>query len=116
MKNLTEYGYSITEYEEKNIVPVLIEIIKEHHGKINAINSKNILQKLSEKGYKLIDVRLRKCVKYIQINVLVKWIVANNDGFFFTEDVKDIQDQISGLKHREEAISHVRIAFETSLL
>lgn len=105
----------LTDYERDTLVPLIIKGLRAHQGKEQAITSKQICKALNDQGYKINDVSLRKCVKHIQRNGLVLWIIGSGDGFYYTTDPKDVQDQIASLRGREAAIRGVREALEQSL-
>lgn len=105
----------LTDYELTVLIPVIIQGLRHHEGSGKAITSSKICKRLTEKGYKVNDVILRRCIKHIQKNHLLNWIVATGSGFFYTKDIRVVMDQIHSLRGREEAICAVRIALETSL-
>ena len=115
LKLFEEETSSLTDYEVNTLIPAIIRGFKQHKGAEKAITSKKICEGLTRNGFKVSDVRLRKCIKYIQRNNLLTWIVATGEGFFYTEDPSIVKSQIESLRGREEAIRSVRIALEASL-
>jgi hypothetical protein len=115
LKLFEEQTKPITDYERNTIVPLLISGLKARNGKDKAITSKEICAALKAQGYKINDVSLRKCVKYIQRNSLLEFIIASSEGFYYTNDPKEVEDQIASLRGREAAIRSVREALEESL-
>lgn len=105
----------LTDYELTALVPVIILGLRHHKGSAKAITSSKICKRLTEKGYRINDVTLRRCIKHIQKNKLLNWVVATGNGFFYTDDIRVVMDQIESLRGREEAIRAVRIALESSL-
>lgn len=105
----------LTDYELNTLIPAIIRGFKQHKGIEKAITSKKICEALTKNGYKASDVKLRKCIKHIQRNHLLNWIVATGEGFFYTEDPQIVKSQIESLRGREEAIRSVRIALENSV-
>lgn len=105
----------LTEYEINVLIPVLIKGLKLHVGKENAITSHQICLSLKKGGFKISDVTLRRCIKYIQFNQLLRWVIADESGFFLTSDIELVKKQIESLRGREEAIRAVRISLEKSI-
>lgn len=106
----------LSDYEVNTLVPIIIRGLRSHYGPNAAITSQQMCIALRDKGYRINDVTLRKCVKYIQRNRLLNWIVATANGFFYTEDPRLVKDQIESLRNREDAIRSVRMALEQSLV
>lgn len=115
LKTFENETMPLSDYERIVLVPVIIRGFRSHEGQDKAITSPEICKLLKEKGYKISDVKLRRCIKYIQRNDLMSWIVATGNGFFYTNDINIVRDQIESLKGREEAIRSVREALELSI-
>lgn len=115
VKTFEAHTQPLTDYETRVLVPVIIRGLRSHEGPDSAITSAAICDALRKKGYKISDVTLRRCVKYIQRNDLLNWVVATANGFFYTQDPRIVKEQIDSLKSREEAIRTIRSALERSL-
>lgn len=113
--NFETHTKPLTDYELTVLVPIIIQGLLHHKGSAKAITSSKICKSLTEKGYKVNDVTLRRCIKHIQKNHLLNWVVATGNGFFYTDDIRVVMDQIHSLRNREEAIRAVRLALENSL-
>lgn len=106
---------TLTDYERTVLVPVIIRGFMLHECQEKAITSTEICRRLKTKGFKISDVRLRKCIKHIQRYNLLKWIVGTGTGFYLTKDPDVVKSQIESLKGREAAIRSVREALEQSV-
>ena len=100
----------LTEYEEKELVPVVARGLAAKRGRHNAVTNKYICEKLTDKGYKIDGIRLRKVVNYIRIKGIVKCLIATSNGYYVAENRKQIEDYTASLKGREESIHAVRVA------
>lgn len=109
------YTKPLSDYEINTLVPVIIKGLQRHQGKDNSITSRSIVSQMASKGYKITDVKLRRCIKYIQYHNLLSWVIATESGFYSTNDPKEVQMQIESLRGRENAIKDVREALERSI-
>lgn len=106
--------YKHTNKEIEVYVPKIIRVLRSH-GKNNPIKSKDICELFQAQGFNIKDSVFRKCIKYIQMNGLLKFIVASECGFYYTKSIKSIQEQIESLRSREESIKQVRKSLENQL-
>ena len=74
LKGFEEYTAPLDEYEQKVLLPLLIQGLKTKVGKENAITNPAIVSKLKEKGYKIEEPRVRKLISYIRINDLIHYL------------------------------------------
>ena len=118
IETFENYTQKIPEYLTLTVIPFIVEYLKENTlGETTAIKSNELTEIIYEKTkISISDVILRRCIKYIQANALVNWIVATQKGFFYTEDISVVQKQIKSLKSRESAIRNTREHIEKSLL
>lgn len=104
--------------EEKILVPILIDILKDKHGIDKAIISDELCQLLSPytkifaKPIEIGGARLRKMINYIRMNDLLIGLVASNKGYYITHKPEEIKAYISSLSGRERAIRRLRIHVE----
>lgn len=105
----------LTTYQLDTLIPAIIAGLKQHPGKGSAITSAEIVKAMVNKKYQISDVTLRRCIKHIQMNNLLSWVIACENGFYYTTNKEDVIKQIESLKGREEAIREVRIQLEKSL-
>lgn len=100
----------LTDYEEKVLVPVVARGLAAKRGRKNAVKNKYICERLTEKGYKIDEIRLRKVVNHIRIKGIVKCLIATSNGYYVAENRKQIDDYTASLKGREDSIHAVRVA------
>lgn len=105
----------LTTYQLDTLVPAIIRGMKCHYGKERAITSAKIVKLMVGHGYKISDVTLRRCIKHIQTHNLLTWIIAGENGFYYSRDPDEVKKQIESLRGREEAIRSVRESLEHSL-
>ncbi len=116
IENFKSYTKPLTDYEVNTLVPVIIKGLKNHQGKDNAITSREIVAQMASKGYNVTDVKLRRCIKYIQYHNLLSWVIATEIGFYSTNNPEEVKTQIESLRSREDAIKSVREALERSII
>lgn len=104
----------ITNKEVHEYVPAIIKIVKKH-SRFHPIKSEEIQEILESKGISIQDVTIRKCIKYIQFNGLLHFVVASSCGFYFTRSKREITEQIDSLQSREKAIRTIRKSIERQL-
>ncbi len=97
--------------EELNILlPMLIAGFRTK-TKDDPIKAPVIIEKMNEalssKGhkFKLSEPRLRKLCNYIRSNGILP-LIANSNGYFVSNDKKEIEDQITSMEERASAISN----------
>lgn len=98
----------LTEYEEKELVPVVARGLAAKRGRHNAVTNKYICEKLTDKGYKIDGIRLRKVVNYIRIKGIVKCLIATSNGYYVAENRKQIEDYTA--THQRAGGEHSRCA------
>jgi hypothetical protein len=77
-------------------------------GKKNAVKNANIADMIEKKFDKKIhESRVRKVVQALRTNGLPN-LIASGKGYFYTEDIKEIEDWVISLKQRELAIRTIR--------
>ncbi len=116
MLNLFEHETQpLSTYQLDTLIPAIISGLKQHPGKGSAITSAAIVKAMVNKKYQISDVTLRRCIKHIQANNLLSWVIACENGFYYTTNPDEVRKQIESLKGREEAIRSVRVQLEKSL-
>jgi len=77
-------------------------------GRKNSIKNAQISKIVENKfGKKLVEARVRKVVQALRMNGLPN-LIASGKGYFYTEDIKEIEEWIISLKQRELAIRTIR--------
>ena len=84
-------------------------------GKQHTLKNADIAMMAEKRfGKKLIDSRVRKIVQFLRTNGLPN-LIATSNGYFYTEELKDIENWIISLKQREAAIRTIREKAERHL-
>ena len=89
--------------EEKQILPALIDIIKERKGKSNAINNNKICEVLNYSYHLNIiwkPVRIRKMVNYLRNKDLLLHLCSNSKGYFIAANEQELDDCIASQTER----------------
>ena len=105
----------LTEYEQYVLLPIMVKCLERKYGKENAVTNAIMCSKLSERGYKVGEARIRKIINHIRVNSLIPCLMATSAGYYISKNAVEIRDYIASLKGREEAICAVRIALENQL-
>lgn len=117
IKTFEDFTIDLTPIQREQIVPRIIKYLQANcHGEHRAITSKQFVGRIHQGGFEINDVSLRRCIKFIQFNRMCKWIVATQNGFFFTQDRDVVEKQIQSLIERENAIRIVRESIQKSLI
>lgn len=99
----------LTEYELKNVLPVILDGLKTKIGKANAVTNKFIISRLRG-SYKVDAARIRKVINYIRTNDLLPGLIATSEGYFLATTEGELLEYEESLKGREEAIKAVRLS------
>jgi hypothetical protein len=106
--------YKVSSRDLDVYIPKIIRVMKKH-GRNNPIKSKDVCELFQAQGFAIRDPAFRKCIKHIQAQGLLKFIVASECGFYYTKSISHIQMQIDSLKSREDSIKIVRKSLEAQL-
>jgi hypothetical protein len=107
LKNFESVTHELTSFELE-CVEFLGQWFMANKGRKNSLKNAQISKIVENKfGKKLVEARVRKVVQALRTNGLPN-LIASGKGYFYTEDVKEIQDWIISLKQRELAIRTIR--------
>lgn len=99
----------LTEYELEQVLPAILEGLKNKIGKANAVTNKFIISRLRG-TYKVDAARIRKIINYIRTNDLLPGLIATSEGYFLATTESELLEYEDSLKGREEAIKAVRLS------
>ena len=100
----------------ENAIPAIIRAFRtQYNSRKKKITSQQFRVRLAAIGIHIVDTEFRKCVKYIQYWGLLRYVVADSEGFYKTTSRKAVRTQIDALKSREMEIRKVRKAIEKHL-
>jgi hypothetical protein len=88
----------------------MVACFEKHVGEENAITGREIISKMTAKGYEISGMRIRKIVNVIRRHNLVPCLVSSAKGYFVSDNVEHVSDCIESLQRREDAIRVVREA------
>lgn len=100
----------LSEYEEKTILPLVLEGLKTKLGRNNAVTNRTIVMRLNIAGYTTTEPRIRKIINYIRTADLMPGLIATSSGYFLATSEAELLDYEESLLGREDAIKQVRLA------
>jgi hypothetical protein len=107
IKNFESVTHELNQFELE-CVEYIGQWFMANMGKKNAVKNADIAKMIEKKFDKKIhDSRVRKVVQALRTNGLPN-LIASGKGYFYTEDVKEIEDWVISLKQRELAIRTIR--------
>ena len=105
----------LTEYEQETLCPVIARGLLNKVGKAKAVTNKQICQAMTNAGYQISDVRLRKIINHIRITGMVKCVIATSSGYYIAETKEEMKAYLDSLVGREQAIAAVRESLELQM-
>lgn len=87
---------------------LLVEFIREHKGRSQAVSSKEIAKYLSSKGYETTPWAVNTCVKHVMYDRHLPICFVNAKGYYWSVSKDEIQKTIADLSGRiEELQRHI---------
>lgn len=93
----------LTESEKAMMLIIVSQMEKRYNSKGNFVTSEIIVNGMRKQGHKISGARLRKIMNHVRIHSIAP-ILANSNGYWFSNDANEIQEQIISLKERADAI------------
>lgn len=107
LKNFEQITHELTAFELE-CVEFLGQWFMANSGRKNMIKNQDISKMIERKfGKKLQPSRVRKVIQTLRTNGLPN-LIASGKGYFYANDVKDVESWIVSLKQREFAIRTIR--------
>ncbi len=107
LKNFENITHELTSLELE-CVEFLGQWFMANTGRKNMINNENISKMVEAKfGKKLLPSRVRKVIQALRTNGLPN-LIASGKGYFYANEVKDVENWVISLKQREAAIRTIR--------
>jgi hypothetical protein len=97
-----KYSLETLNKPELQVVPVLIDILKQSHKPVHAPALLNSINKTLKTSYA--DTTLRKVINYIRAKSLSPIVSVNGTGYEITTSKKKINEQIHSLNKRASSI------------
>lgn len=113
-KNITE---ELTDLEKEKLIPLMIELMQ-RTNETNRFIGKKIIQCFTGQGYPISQIRMCKMINYIRVKNLLspKVLIGAGNGYFITEDINVIDDQIESLQGRIDSMAAVVDALKAQKL
>lgn len=107
LKNFEKITVELTS-QELEYVEFLGQWFMANKGKRNTVKNLDITKLIKNRFEKKIaDSRVRKVVQFLRTNGLPS-LIATSNGYFYSDDVSEIEAWIVSLKQREAAIREIR--------
>lgn len=107
LKNFEKITVELTP-NELEYVEFLGQWFMSKQGKKNTIKNGEIIAMIEHKfNRKVADSRVRKVVQFLRTNGLPN-LIATSSGYFYSEDIKEIEAWVVSLRQREAAIRDIR--------
>lgn len=107
IKHFNKETDCLSHFEEKDILPKVVEILEHRQGFTKAITSKRIIALYGTEDREL-SARVRKVINYIRNNNIIPCLVASSKGYYIATDAKEITDYEESLRGRVRAIHKMR--------
>jgi hypothetical protein len=104
LKGFEQQTSPLNEYELGTLLPIMVKCLGTKTGAANVISSSTIIRKMKAAGYKLDGPRLRKIIAHIRANDLIVGLVSTGKGYFVATKASEIDDCISSMQGRVDAI------------
>lgn len=104
LKGFEQQTSPLNDYELGTLLPLIIRGLRTKVGAGMVIAGSTIVRKMKAAGYKLDGPRLRKIINHIRANDLIIGLVSTGNGYFVATSADEIDDCISSLQGRVDAI------------
>jgi hypothetical protein len=117
LKGFELQTHGLTEYELKEVIPILARGFSLRIGKGKAITSFAVSKILTDKyGLKIInESRIRKMIHFIRDTGLVPKLIATSKGYWVATSKKELEDWRDSLSGRIKAIEDILIYAELQI-
>ena len=107
LKNFEKITIELTS-QELEYVEFLGQWFMHNKGKENTVKNADIARLIKNRfEKKIVESRVRKVVQFLRTNGLPN-LIATSNGYFYSDDVLEIDAWIVSLKQREAAIREIR--------
>lgn len=91
--------------------PIVMQLLQNAKTKLtNADIARHIRQEKSDLN--LSSARIRKIMNHIRVNKLVKNILADSQGYYVSNDIKEVRKYVASLDDRIHAITTLKESFD----
>lgn len=95
----------LTAHERDAILPLVIQILKHRETKQKVFSNTKIRIVLKEFGEEITEPQIKRIVFHIRNNGLVDLLLANSEGYFVAENIKDVEEWMKMQKGKIEAMT-----------
>ncbi len=98
--------HELTEFEESVLLPLIVGKLCFHKGKSNAISATKLQAYAVDRGIKqnVCGSRIRKIIEHIRQKNLLEGLIANSNGYYVAERPEELNDWITSMKQRINAM------------
>ena len=104
LKNFEKETERLSEYEEKKMMPVVIEVLQNAVGKARAITNSQIVMRYLPGAS---EARVRKIINHIRNRHIISGLMATTKGYYIATSREELEGYIDSLKGRVSAIRKV---------
>lgn len=114
IRNFEEQTHELTDYEIKEVLPVVIAGLKYRVGDKMAVTSSKAIATLksTRPELKINGPRWRKIINHIRINSLIPCLISTSKGYYIAQTKHEVKDYMESLRERINSITAVYDAME----
>lgn len=90
--------------DERAIVPLFVRGLVARIGEDKAVTSEKMIAGLKLMGHDVPPARVRKIIRHIRMNKLVRNLIASSKGYYIENDTEKLSEYVYSLKQRGESI------------
>lgn len=99
--------HELTDYEEKELLPLLVAKLCHHKGRANAISNAQLRQYIFDrKEKKIAEPRIRKITEHIRQSKVLEALVAGRFGYFIAATPEELLEWVNTMKKRRNALNN----------
>jgi hypothetical protein len=80
----------LTQQEINTIVPIIIKGLSNKIGSENAVNKTRIKNRLNSLNIQISETKIKSIINYIRVNKLIVNLIADNKGYYVSNDQQEI--------------------------
>jgi hypothetical protein len=96
---------------DMNLINLVEQGLNAHVGKVNAVTTKYIIDKMKLRGYELSGPKIREIIHYLRVKKKMN-ICGDSSGYYIASSQKELEQQIKSLRLRRDEIQEVYVAME----
>lgn len=106
IKTFEGITHELTPFETARLVPLVVEKLQAHKGKLNAFSATGLKGYLLAQAKSNVDgARIRKMIEYIRHAHLLPNIAACSRGYYIAEKPEDMQEWLDSMRQRRNAMN-----------